>query len=73
MDRVAELQLRMQLALIQAQSLERDIVVLNYKRLMEEANTYQQEINKIQEEVIRNEMLKNSAGIEPVDPDPTVE
>lgn len=39
-----ELKLRQQVALLKAQSLERDIIVINYKQLMEEAGQLQQAI-----------------------------
>jgi hypothetical protein len=55
MDRLEALRLRQQNILLQAQSLERDILVLNYKSLIEQANQLQQEIMKIEEEVRRNE------------------
>lgn len=42
---------------LQAQSLERDIVVLNYARLLQEGKSLQQEILKIEEEVKRQERI----------------
>lgn len=69
MTPIEELKLRQQNVLLQAQSLERDIIVLNYKSLMEQAQALQQEIVKAEEEVRRNEELKKN-GMEPIGPDP---
>lgn len=56
METMESLKLRQQNILLQAQSLERDILVLNYKSLMEQANAVQQAIMKMEEEVRQNEI-----------------
>lgn len=64
MTEIEALKLKQQNILLQAQSLERDIIVLNYKSLMEQANALQQEIVKAEEEVRKNEEAQNvSDGI----------
>ncbi len=72
MSEIEILRLRQQNILLQAQSLERDILVLNYKSLMEQANALQQEIMKLEEEVRKNEEAIKSR-LNPVDPDPAAE
>ena len=68
MTQIEELRLKQQNILLQAQTLERDIIVLNYKSLMEQANALQQEIMKAEEEVRQNEeTIKNR--LNPIDPD----
>jgi hypothetical protein len=55
---------------LQAQSLERDVIVLNYARLLQEAQAIQQQIAKIEEEVRQNADIKNPVDLEPIGPDP---
>jgi len=55
MDTMEVLKLRQQNILLQAQSLERDVLVREHSRLMGEANDIQQTIMKMEEEVKRNE------------------
>ena len=60
--------LKLQNALLQAQSLERDVVVREYGRLMGEANGHQQLIGKLEEEVRINESKNgNDGGVNTVD------
>jgi hypothetical protein len=72
-EQLETLRLRLTNTQLQAQSLERDVVVLNYARLLGEAQGLREGIMKLEEEVRRDEELKNSVGIEPIDPDPTAE
>jgi len=54
-DEMEVLRLKLINTQLQAQSLERDVIVLNYARLLQEAQGLQQEISKIEEEVRRDE------------------
>lgn len=58
------LRLKQQNLLLQAQSLERDILVREHSRLMGEAQELQQQIMKMEEEVRKN------AETNPINPDP---
>lgn len=67
MTEIEGLKLRQQNALLQAQSLERDVLVREHARLMAEAQELQQTIAKleIEEEGRKNEMEKNPVGWHP--------
>ena len=60
------LRLKQQNVLLQAQSLERDILVREHSRLMGEAQELQQQIMKVEEEVRQNEINQSN----PVYPEP---
>ena len=76
-DTMEVLKLKQQNVLLQAQTLERDILVREHSRLMGEAQELQQQIMKIEEEVRQNEInqsnpvypepLANVTGLNPTD------
>lgn len=80
METLEVLKLKQQNVLLQAQGLERDILVREHSRLMGEAQELQQTIMKMEEEVLRNENEKSKKPNEedhidfgcPADFDPTL-
>lgn len=69
-DQLEYLHLKLSNTQLQAQSLERDVIVLNYARLLGEANDLRQQINKLEEEIKQNEKSKMDNRSEPVGPGP---
>jgi hypothetical protein len=68
MNEIEVVKLRQQNILLQAQSLERDVLVREHARLMAEAQELQQTISKMEEKEYENKNKKNPVDWEPVTP-----
>ena len=70
-EQLEHLQLKLSNVQLQAQSLERDVIVLNYARLLGEAQELRRIIAKMEEEEVRRDAEDIESRIDPVGPDPT--